>query len=199
MVPQTYPSVYNTYTNRTEMVVYELSSVVGMVRWTDYIPVKLTTSSNIAKENTTDNDGCIPTTALSSTTGKQAFVDYIPVFIDNSATDAWQVSATGYIPYGIASRAIAILKRSVQTPTSTSPELVSSLASKRVTTLTQQVRRLARWITPLGWCWMPQGVLGLSWLRMGTLVRGLRGGRWVLDGQLHLAKHPAQPMQPSQT
>jgi len=36
---------------------------------------------------------------LSSNTGLMGWVDYLPVYVDNSATDAWAITATGFIPY----------------------------------------------------------------------------------------------------
>jgi hypothetical protein len=36
---------------------------------------------------------------LVSNTGLMGWVDYLPVYVDNSATDAWAITATGFIPY----------------------------------------------------------------------------------------------------
>lgn len=96
MVPQTYPSVVNS-DGDAAMVVYFLSSVSGLVRWTDYIPVKVVLSGSFGK---TDADGYILFSRLTSITGKTAFGDYVPVFEDFSATEVWVVNDTGFIPYG---------------------------------------------------------------------------------------------------
>ena len=46
MVPACYPSKISSTTGLREAVVFALSSVTGLVRWTDYIPVKLVTHGN---------------------------------------------------------------------------------------------------------------------------------------------------------
>jgi hypothetical protein len=82
------------------MVVYFLTSVTGLQRWSDYIPVKLVQTGSV---NSYNNNGFIavaPIAGLSSQT--QAWKEYIPVYVDSNATEAWQVSAVGYIPYGYA-------------------------------------------------------------------------------------------------
>jgi hypothetical protein len=93
MVPQTYPSTLGGNGQR-QMVVYKLSSLTGLKRWSDYIPVK--TSLTAGQLNS--YDGNIYANVLGSITGKQAWLDYIPVYEDTAATAAWQVSANGYIP-----------------------------------------------------------------------------------------------------
>lgn len=110
MVPQTYPSILNPYTNRHEMVVKQLASTSGLQRWTDYIPVKLSASTRPAGEQTTDGDGFIAINTGQDTSTGVAFKDWVPVYFDNDATDAWVVSASGYIPIGASGGAIAILK-----------------------------------------------------------------------------------------
>lgn len=99
MVPACYPSKISSTTGLREAVVYALSSVSGLVRWSDYIPVKLVASADAALEGRTDAGGFIPMDMLSSNTGLMGWVDYLPVYIDNSATDAWAITATGFIPY----------------------------------------------------------------------------------------------------
>lgn len=90
MVPQTFPSVNG------KMVVFKLSSLTGLTRWSDYIPVK--TALTLPKNS---YDGSIDADILVSTTGKKAWIDYVPVYEDTAATKAWLVSADGYIPiYG---------------------------------------------------------------------------------------------------
>lgn len=110
MVPQTYPSILNPYTNRREMVVKQLATTSGLQRWIDYIPVKLSTSTRPAGEQTTDNDGFIAINTSQDTSTGVAFKDWVPVYFDNDATDAWVVSASGYIPIGASGGALAILK-----------------------------------------------------------------------------------------
>jgi len=99
MVPACYPSKISSTTGLREAVVFALSSVTGLVRWSDYIPVKLVASADAALEGRTDAGGFIPMDMLSSNTGLMGWVDYLPVYVDNSATDAWAITATGFIPY----------------------------------------------------------------------------------------------------
>ena len=99
MVPVCFPSKISSTTGLREAVVFALSSVTGLVRWTDYIPVKLVASADAALEGRTDAGGFIPMGMLSSNTGLMGWVDYLPVYVDNSATDAWAITATGFIPY----------------------------------------------------------------------------------------------------
>lgn len=97
MIPVTYPSSVST-SKESQMVVYSLSSVAGLQRWTDYIPVKYqSTGSDVP--NSFNTNGYIACDFITNLTGKQAWVDYIPVFVDNLATTAWQVSDTGFIPF----------------------------------------------------------------------------------------------------
>jgi hypothetical protein len=99
MVPACYPSKISSTTGLREAVVFALPSVTGLVRWSDYIPVKLVASADAALEGRTDAGGFIPMDMLSSNTGLMGWVDYLPVYVDNSATDAWAITATGFIPY----------------------------------------------------------------------------------------------------
>ena len=101
MVPRTYPTSYVTANGRTRMVVENLGSVAGLVRWRDYIPVQQTAASPHIP-NSYNNNGAIELDVLVSTTGKVAGKDYIRVYEDASATKPWQVSADGYIPVYIA-------------------------------------------------------------------------------------------------
>jgi hypothetical protein len=111
MIPHTYPTVLDTTNNTRQMVVFYLSSVSGLVRWLDYIPVK---ESPLASPelNSFNTNGAIYVTGLSSTTGKQAWLDYVPVYEDSSATDAWSVNALGYITTksDLAGRALSIIQ-----------------------------------------------------------------------------------------
>lgn len=96
MIPRTYPSTFAP-NGQQQMVVYFLTSVVGLQRWVDYIPVKLSAGG---VENSYNNNGYINVAIVPSLGGTvQAWKDYIPVYQDAVATDAWQVSSVGYIPY----------------------------------------------------------------------------------------------------
>lgn len=99
MIPRVYPSTLSVQSNQREMVVYYLSSVSGLTRWTDYIPVRAVQTLP-STEQTTDNNGFTAVNVLTSTSGKSAWVDYVPVYDDASATDAWVISSSGYIPVG---------------------------------------------------------------------------------------------------
>ncbi len=96
MVPQTFPSVYNTANGSTSMVVYEITDLTGLVRWVDYIPVKF--SPDTDKPNRYDNDGALYISAIPSIVGKQAGLDYIRIYVDSAATKRWTVSSDGFIP-----------------------------------------------------------------------------------------------------
>ena len=104
MVPQTFPSVYDT-DGQQLMTIYVLSSVSGLTKWVDYIPVK---RIDVGTKNSYNNDGYIGVSQVASTTGLAAFKDYIPVYLDESATDAWTVNATGFIPCGNYLRGLAV-------------------------------------------------------------------------------------------
>ena len=97
MIPRTFPSTFAS-NGQQQMVVYFLTSVTGLQKWSDYIPVKL---SSAGPENS--YSGFIDVAVLPSlTTDTQAWKEYIPVYQDDSATDAWAVNAVGYIPYSYA-------------------------------------------------------------------------------------------------
>lgn len=115
MIPRTYPSSVSPITGRTQMVVYFLSSITGLQRWVDYIPVKWASSATAAIiENSTDTNGALNVDSLSSTTGKQAWVDYVPVYADTSATDSWQVSGVGYLPVNSSGTPLNLFSASEQ-------------------------------------------------------------------------------------
>ena len=99
MLPICYPSSPSPTTGLPEAVAYALSSVSGLTRWVDYIPVKLVGSPLGMNEQTTNLNGFVPMRLIGSAIGMAAWSDYIPVYVDNSATEAWVTSATGYIPY----------------------------------------------------------------------------------------------------
>ena len=105
MIPQTFPSTYAAQGGQQQMVVVFLSNVAGLQRWLDYIPVKLQGTV----PNSYDNNGFIPVVATSATALSVPFRDYIPVFVDAGATDAWQVSNNGFIPYNYLSFSNAAL------------------------------------------------------------------------------------------
>jgi hypothetical protein len=95
MIPRTYPTVYSTPNGRQEMVIHVLSSVVGLTKWIDYIPVKeITTPTTL---NAYDNDDAILVSPIASIVGKQAWKDYIPVFLVTTGV-AWSSNNDGYIP-----------------------------------------------------------------------------------------------------
>lgn len=101
MVPQTYPVFRNPWFGTSEMTVYELPSIVGLVRWTDYIPVKYV-STVTSSESEYDTDGYITIKEITSITNLASFTDYIPVYVDAGATVPWEVSGSGYIPIGLS-------------------------------------------------------------------------------------------------
>jgi hypothetical protein len=109
MIPHTYPSQLDSE-NCTQMVIYYLTSISGLERWKDYIPVK---ENNLASPelNSFSSTGAIYTTTLSDISGKQAWIEYVPVYRDDLATDTWSISALGYLATKdtIALQALAII------------------------------------------------------------------------------------------
>jgi hypothetical protein len=97
MIPRTFPSTYAS-NGQQQMVVHFLTSVAGLARWSDYIPVKLVQGGPENSYSGTIDVAVIP----SLTANTQAWKEYIPVYVDNSATDAWTVNNIGYIPYNYA-------------------------------------------------------------------------------------------------
>ena len=98
MIPRTFLSTYAS-NNQQQMAVVFLTDVTGLKRWADYIPVKLAEGGS---ENSYANNGYIDVVTVVKTSAMRPFAEYVPVYVDSSATDAWQVNATGYIPYGYA-------------------------------------------------------------------------------------------------
>ena len=96
MVPQTYPSVYNTANGSVSMVVSTITDLTGLTRWVDYVPIQLASESSV--ENSMNNNGAIAAKEIASTSGKQAGKDFIRVYVDNSATKKWTISSDGYLP-----------------------------------------------------------------------------------------------------
>lgn len=97
MIPRTFPSTYAS-NGQQQMVVHFLTSVAGLARWSDYIPVKLVQGGPENSYSGTVDVAVIP----SLTAATQAWKEYIPVYADDSATDAWTVNNIGYIPYNYA-------------------------------------------------------------------------------------------------
>lgn len=91
MIPVTYPVVPSGTHNA--IVVFPLSSVVGLQEWIDYIPVRQSTIGFI-----NSFDGYIVSSVITNTTGLQQWKDYIPVFVDNSKTIPFSTNSGGYIP-----------------------------------------------------------------------------------------------------
>lgn len=106
MIPITFPSRVLANNTTTMQVVY-LSSITGLQKWKDYIPVKHISTIN-PEINSFSNTGAIQISVIESS-GKQAWLDYIPVYLDNSATIAWQVSDSGYIATDLSAIALSIL------------------------------------------------------------------------------------------
>lgn len=99
MVPATYPTRLNGTVQ--EMVVGKVTSPVAGERWLNWIPIKVNGSATVTsgRYGTTSNIEGIPIYQLSPLTGKQAWVDYVPVSaVVDDDTNAWQVSAAGFIP-----------------------------------------------------------------------------------------------------
>lgn len=107
MIPVTYPSSLSYRTTR-QMVAYPITDLTGKRRWTDYIPVKFVDQTTSTVENSHNNNAYVAVDVLSSITGRREGIDYIPIYIDDAATDAWQVSATGYIPVGYSGAALSL-------------------------------------------------------------------------------------------
>jgi hypothetical protein len=101
MIPQTFPSTLNEFTGQRQMVALFLGSVAGLQRWVDYIPVGFGTGTTLI-ENSYDNNGFVAIQEITSAIGLIPFVDYVPVFFDATATDTWQASDAGFIPYGVS-------------------------------------------------------------------------------------------------
>lgn len=98
MIPRTFLSTYAS-NGQQQMAVVFLTDITGLKRWADYIPVKLAQGGS---ENSYANNGYVDVVSVVKTSTMRPFAEYVPVYVDNSASDAWQVNATGYIPYGFA-------------------------------------------------------------------------------------------------
>jgi hypothetical protein len=72
------------------VLVQLITNITGLVRWTDYTPVKFIGTA----KDTYDQDGGHQAINLTNMTDKVAGIDYINIYEDLSATTAW----TDYIP-----------------------------------------------------------------------------------------------------
>jgi hypothetical protein len=94
----TIPDVASTF--RVAKQVYALSSVSGLRKWVDYIPVAVPEGEVAASDVGSYNDsGCLHTTGLSSVSGLRAWVDYTPVYVVTAtAGKQWRTDDDGWIP-----------------------------------------------------------------------------------------------------
>ena len=106
MIPRTFPSTLNPITRQRQLVALFLNNITGLKRWSDYIPVNFGKGTTLV-EGRYDNNGFIAIQEITSGIGLVPFKDYVPVFFDPSATDTWQVSDVGFIPYGASGVSIA--------------------------------------------------------------------------------------------
>jgi hypothetical protein len=125
MVPRTFPSTYAS-NGQQQMLVHFLTSVTGLQRWLDYIPVKL---SEGGTENSYNNNGYIDIAVTPITSVSVPFKDYVPVYADSAATDAWQVNSVGFIPYGYALFSDASMILDFTNGSSLDPRITFSRAS----------------------------------------------------------------------
>ena len=106
MIPRTFPSTLNPITGQRQLVALFLNNITGLNRWVDYIPVNFGKGTTLV-EGRYDNNGFIAIQEITSGIGLIPFEDYVPVFFDASATDTWQVSDVGFIPYGASGSSVA--------------------------------------------------------------------------------------------
>lgn len=76
--------------------VYALSSVAGLKRWVDYIPVKVQTAHTAATVGTYSDTGAMLVNPLSSVSGLAAWVDYLPVYVV-ADTNGWSYDDDGFL------------------------------------------------------------------------------------------------------
>jgi len=76
--------------------VFVLSSIAGLRKWVDYIPVLPTTPAT-KDLNTTNDGGALDCFQLSSESGSVRGRDHIPVYIVGSGK-RWSFDDSGYIP-----------------------------------------------------------------------------------------------------
>lgn len=81
-----------------QLAVHALSSVSGLQRWVDYIPVQYVTFIE-AKKNTYDDDGFQWVLNVSDVSGLVPWVDYTPVYIvSDPASGKARFDDDGWIP-----------------------------------------------------------------------------------------------------
>ena len=76
--------------------VYALSSVAGLKRWVDYIPVKVSTAHTAASVGTYNDNGAMIVNPLASVTGLTAWTDYLPVYVV-ADTNGWSYDDDGFL------------------------------------------------------------------------------------------------------
>ena len=96
MIPATYPTFTNPFNGFGDCKISYLSSVSGLVAWTDYIPVRTVVAST-SIEGRTEANGYQNVHPVGAT-GNVAWTDYIPVYEDATKTVPWSTDANGYIP-----------------------------------------------------------------------------------------------------
>lgn len=107
MIPSCYPSTLSTNFSQREMTIQRLTSVTGLVAWTDYIPIKDITHDAIA-EGSTDSGGFIAAKEIYPTASQKKFTDYIPVYAITSPKKAWSTDVGGYIPIAMSGSGLAM-------------------------------------------------------------------------------------------
>lgn len=76
--------------------VYALSSVTGLKKWVDYLPVKVQTSHTAASIGTYNDNGALLVEPLASVAGLTAWVDYTPVYVV-ADTNGYSYDDDGYL------------------------------------------------------------------------------------------------------
>lgn len=87
------------FSGTSRLPIYALSSVSGLQKWVDYIPVAVPTAYDALDIDTYNTDGVRRTIALRSVTGLRAWVDYTPVYVVTAtAGKQWRTDGDGWIP-----------------------------------------------------------------------------------------------------
>lgn len=161
MIPRTFPSTFAS-NGQQQMVVHFLTSVEGLARWSDYIPVKLAQGG---PENS--YSGCIDVVAISELTADtQAWKEYIPVYADSSATDAWTVNSVGYIPYNYALFADATMQLDLTNGAALDPRITFSRTTNA--TLTNSSGLIAN--APMNLLTHSEQFDNTAWSKLNTTV-----------------------------
>lgn len=161
MIPRTFPSTFAS-NGQQQMVVHFLTSVEGLARWSDYIPVKLAQGG---PENS--YSGCIDVVAISELTADtQAWKEYIPVYADSSATDAWTVNSVGYIPYNYALFADATMQLDLTNGAALDPRITFSRTTNA--TLTNSAGLIAN--APMNLLTHSEQFDNTAWSKLNTTV-----------------------------